>query len=414
MEAIVLLLIIVIMIYGFYLCNKTKDFFNPITTFIAPIFLGYLIFLRYYNNGVSNISLVIYFLGIVSYFIGFLLHRTVSRYKLKYNMSISKRAIYMNTNTEKIFQLVSIISLFLTFIYVLKNMFAGPFGTNFIRNLRYISLYESSKGIFATYGLVVAMTLLKIYFYKFYVENNKSKKKWLIILIIAAIISILSTVARTTIIGIVCSLYYLYSIRNKINRKSLNMNILKRINESRKGLTIIILVGFIFIIISASTNKLGEANIFSESFFFNKYMGQQIYNFDKYILNYKYTGGGYYCLGVIGKIFAAFKIIPNDIITEIGKNIGNPVYSFVSGPYVDFGIIGVILFMFIMGILNSFIYSKALKYGGYWSIFYTTCIYSNIMAFYAFQYLMSDQIYLLVLIIILQISNFKLKVRRQI
>lgn len=411
MDFIILLIILVVLLYSLYIIRKTNDFFNPISTFIFPIFVGYIIFLVYYND-VNSISLIIYGIGVLAYFFGFLFHRGLKKYPLCYNYSIISRTIFINKKTEKIYQFISLIAILITISYISRNLFSGPFGNNIIRNLRYISLYVESKGFFAIYGLVVANTLLKIYIYKYFVEHDTTRKTWIIILAFASLLSLISTFARSTILSTVVSLYYIYSLKNKTVIKKSKIKFKNRIHERFKSLFLFIIVGLVFFGIAYSTAKLGSLNIFSKDFFLNKYMGQEIFNFDKYILNHKFEGGGYYCLGIIGKILASIGLIPNDIIVEIGINIGNPVYSFISGPYVDFGILGVFLFMFLMGIFHSFVYQKSLRYGGYWSIFYTTCIYSCIMSFYAFQYLMSDQVYLLLLILILQLSNYKLIIKK--
>ena len=410
MTVILLIVIGIVLIYGLYLYYKTKDIFNPILIFIGPIFVGYFIFLwLYYDSTINNLTLIFYMVGILFYVFGFVICRVTYKYSLKFNRRLGERELVVSNCVFNLYKVISIIAIITTFAYVVKMAFAGPFGNNIIRNLRYMGNYTDNRGFVSVYGMVILKVTLEVIIYQVFVQNNKSNKKWLPLLFIGVLIGIFATVARTEIIEITIAIYYIYSANNRIYSRQLS--ILKKLKQKYKALILIILIALVFVWIVDRTGKLGSSSILDREFFLYRYLGQELKNFDSYVLGNAYSTRGYYSFGIIGKLLSAFGMGPNnELFLTIQELYHGPVCSFIAAPYADFGLLGILITMFIQGFFHSYIYMKNLQEGRYWTIIYTSCIYSNIMAFYAFQYLMSSQVYILIVIIILHIEVYQGKV----
>lgn len=393
-----------ISVYGLYIYRISKDIFNPISMFIWPITVGYIVFLSlYYSKEIQSMTLIIYLLGILSFLLGFLFHRFLQRYPFSYNTKIAEQIIWTGNTSFTVLKIIAALGVFATIAYVVRVAYAGPFGSNIIRNLRYMGNYENTRSFISKYGLVAAKVVLYIIFYQVFVNGVKKNKKWLPFLFIGVIFGLLATVARTELIDDVIALYYIYSLKNRVRHK--NLSLTERLKEKWKALLLVIAIIFLFVYIAIATEKIGNRNFLNSDFFFYRYAGQELKNFDSYILGNSFQTKGYYSLGVLGRVLAVLHLGPNnELFMEIASKYRGPVCSFISAPYADFGIVGVVITMFVQGLFHSYIYMKSLRQGGYWAIFYTTCIFSNVMAFYAFQYMMSSQVYVLLMLVFLHFS----------
>lgn len=403
MEIIILIICLLISIYGFYIYRESKDIFNPVSMFIWPITTGYIIFLAiYYDDSIKNETLIIYLIGILSFIAGFFIHRNIIKYPMSYSKSVCRKNLVINKNVFFVLKIIAIIGIIATVLYVVRTAYLGPYGSNIIRNLRYMGNYENTRSGISTYGIVVVKFILYIITYQTFVLSIKQNKKWIPLLVIGVIFGFMATIARTEFIEVIVALYYLYSVKYKVFFK--HLSIYQRLKQMWKAIVVVVFVSFIFIYIAEKTEKIGSGNFFDTEFFFFRYAGLELKNFDSYILGKSFSTLGYYSFGIIGKILNIFGLGPNnDLFIMIADRYNGPVCSFIAAPYADFGIVGVIVTMVIQGIFHSYVYMKSIRNGGYWIILYTTCIYSDLMAFYSFQYLMSSQFYVIVLIIIVHL-----------
>ncbi len=116
-------------------------------------------------------------------------------------------------------------------------------------------------------------------------------------------------------------------------------------------------------------------------------------------------------MGPLGKIFNTLGFVDSGYINGFGAPLGSfNVYSFLRDPYMDFGMSGVIIIMFIIGFFVSMLYSKSNESGGLWTIFYANYIYAIIIAFYAYQFSNTFYVYLAILMYITTLFTKKRKV----
>lgn len=405
MDFVMAIIIIVILCYGLSLSIKTKDFLNPIMSFITPIAISYIVFQIFYRKNCSDETIYIYCLGIVFFTFGFVIHRVISRYNLHYSglttYQTSRSYIRITRHFEIIFKIITIVSLVLNVIYIFKAAISGPFLTNIIRNIRYYSNYGDGKGFLTEYSMIVVKVFLCVLLYQYFVEGNHKKKIWIVICTVTSIIGIISTIARTQILNLAIIWFYIFTLgKIKKNKKSMFLS-WKTIKEKWRIILIIFLLIFSFYYIAIKTNKIGGVGIYDSNFFVNSYLGKELLNFDLYVKDFSSQGKGYYSLGWVAKILESLNIIESPHTMEyIFMRSGGAVESFIKAPYVDFGIYGVCLIMLLIGFFNGFVYKQVLTKSGYWCLFYTTCIYSNIMAFFDYQYMMSGQMYFLLVLLL--------------
>lgn len=403
MDAFVIIICLLISVYGFFIYRRTKDIFNPISMFIWPITLGYIIFLFiYYDESIKNETLVLYSFGILAFVGGFCLHRIITRYPLAYNEDVCRKELVIGETFFSVLKIIALLGIIATILYVYRTAFAGPYGSNVVRNLRYMGNYENSRSFISTYGIVVAKFVLYIIVYQVCTLDYKQNRKWIPFLVVGIVFGFMATVARTEFIEVVVAVYYIYSLKNRALSSKLTFS--QRLKERWRALLLLVIIITVFIYVADKTEKIGSSNIFNTEFFFFRYAGLELKNFNSYILGNSFSTLGYHSLGIVGKLLSAFNLGPNnELFINIAQIYHGPVCSFIAAPYADFGLIGIILTMFAQGLLHSYVYMKSMRSGGYWSILYTTCIYSDLMAFYAFQYMMSSQVYILLLIILVHL-----------
>lgn len=401
--SLTLLIIIGVFFYGLYISRKTRDYLNPIMSFAGPILVGFLFFIVYYRDDCSENTVLMYLCGIVFFVMGFVLHRTFSQYSLEYTImddNKPKSIVDVSPLFKNLFKIITLLSVLLTLRYIYSIAFQGPFGSNVIRNIRYMSNYVTEKGFITEYSMVVAKVFLCILLYQLFVQNYEGNKTWILITTAAAIVGIASTIARTQILSLAISWYYLYSLKKITNNKDTVKITWQTVKEKWYIVIAIAVIMYVFYYFAAQTSKLGSGGITSKEFFLNRYFGQELVHFEENAKGYGGSGNGYYSLGWVTKILSAIGLVKSPgILESIILRTHGAVCSFMRTPYIDFGWVGICIIMFIMGFANSFIYKRVLKRMGYWCLFYTTCIYSNIMAFFDYQYMMSGQMYFLVVLI---------------
>ena len=199
--------------------------------------------------------------------------------------------------------------------------------------------------------------------------------------------------SRTVILFAFLTILFIYSIG--IQKR-------KKFNNRLKIITCIavVMLFLCFDFIAMQTNRAIVANGDSWWVF---YFGSQFYVLD-YIIPFKGRLYGIKSLGIIGRALAKAGLLPSggrDELQVFLNSMGSPVSSFVSGPYLDYGIIGSVLVMIFYGICIGYIYKRYRRSGGLWIIAYATCVYQCVLAFYAFCFGDSMQIYIFVLLFLM-------------
>lgn len=408
---ILLLVLLLALLIGVYQKKIKNDWLNPILVFTVPLIFSYLVYLFFYYKEyqISNKTAYIYCFGIISFLIGIFLSERNTIFKKDKKCMKDFKTIPINHNLDIFLYIFSIMIGFFLIINLILLFINSGF-SNVIFHIRYEAVYGTGVSPIIEYGMVIVSlyTYIKVYNYSISTKKYKYQKRKILILLTISFLNIFISMARTAIISLGLSLYYLYTFKDKKTYQ--NKKIKSMIKMYKNNLLIFLIILTIFYFIAYSTNRLGGANFLDKNFFIYSYLGKQIMNFDKVILNFVNCGNGYYTFGFIGRFLNGLGVVNllsfNDFFNSyslIGQD--GAVYSFVGPLYFDFGTIGVIISMIMNGIFVGFLYKKSNKHMGSWTILYTTCLYSTFMSFFDYQFMMSSQLYFICLLIVLYIYN---------
>lgn len=405
MKLILMLLVCLCVLYGCCIYTITKDLCNPVLAFSMPILISYLVNLLYFDGHGYDISFstyVIYFIGVFGFVFGCSI---VYRPKKTINSrKICLTRLRVNKKLLLFFKTISIAGTIASIQFIFKGATSGVFGTNVIRNIRYYSLYISENSILGKYSIIFIEVLFCVYAYRMFVlkENTKEVKAWFGILLVEYVIAIATTMARTVILQFAIELICIYLWGNKTDK-----------SKRKRIYLCIIIAGIIALcmmqLLAITTEKATFIDEMSgsETSWLIPYFGKEFYIFDKYIYGNDFVTNGINSLGLIGRILQRLNVIGFKHSIDIP---GGQVGSFITGPYTDFGVVGVLLMTTIYGALFGFIYKKASDLSGWWVILYSACLYSCVISFYAFQFMMSSHVYILVLIILLNTISGKIMI----
>lgn len=395
-----LIVIVTTLLFAYLYSKKYKDIFNPLILFIVPIAISFIVNCIYYDpiQEISDATYQIYGTGVLSFAVGVLLCTMVPH---AYNGN--KKNITPNALVFDIYILASIIGTICAVIYIIKGSGIHAYGNNFMRNIRYYSLYVSPPSGLSKYGIIFCGVILNYLLYDVFVNGKKNKhnKRLLFTMTFMYCIFMMVTFARTVMFDLFARIiFFVYLGFAKKNKKS------RLTTNTLRFYFLIFMVGilvlFIFTFIAAKTGKSFGAGGAS---WLISYFGAEFSVFQKYILSIPGALKGGASLGVISRVLRLFPFLPQkeayaDHALHM-QGLGGPVSSFVSNPYLDFGIVGVVLIMIIYGYIISYIYLRHKHSGGIWTMFFATCIYQCIIAFFSFQFGLTSQIYEMVALLIL-------------
>lgn len=121
--------------------------------------------------------------------------------------------------------------------------------------------------------------------------------------------------------------------------------------------------------------------------FFSIYLSGPIVAFDRWILNLQMPTSGFNTFFPFLKVPGMFGLYTPPPSTEIGLRPGAfNVYTFMQGPYQDFGAAGLYAVMAVFGLVYGVVYRNVTLGKPYWLIFYSILLYPLVMAFYAYQF----------------------------
>lgn len=399
MKYILFIAVCTIALYGCYIFNKTKDLLNPIIAFTFPILVSISTNLFFYDRGNYEISFktyAIYLLGVVAFVGGCVVIMRPSKLR-----RLSKPiGLSYNYFTFMGCKCIALIGTLFSICYIFKAATCGVFGLNVIRNIRWYSLYIKQNSLIGKYSIIFIEVIFCVYSYQYFVLEKKDKKTRLCLLvsIVEYIIAIMTTMARTVILQFAIEFIYFFlcGIQNK--RKN---------NKGKYNFKLVIfglLIIYIMQLLAVRTEKALYVNEVTgkTTNWIIPYFGKQFYIFEEFISQHAWVTKGINSFGFFGRVLNRLGLLTPKYLIQIP---GGQVASFITDPYTDFGVIGVLVVMLINGMLIGYIYRHAIRYSGWWLIFYSVCLYSCIIAFYAFQFAMSSQLYFAVVTLILIIDN---------
>lgn len=389
MEYALLVFAILVVNHGIAVAKKQDEWFNPVLLFSAPILVSLVVNLIYYNRqyDISDTTYFIYFLSVMAFVVGLESGKNIS---CKVNLISGDKA--GKPSLLVLWGFTAISSVFAV-IQIIKGYSSGTYGNNLIDNVRYYTSYISGNNFFAKYGIVTADALMIYYLYRVFMakENDSRTKQKLLCSILFYMLYTATQFNRTNILYFVSVIAFFYTKRDMGRKRSKKKTII--VLAVLSGIML-----FAFNYIAVRTNK-ANLGLYGEGWWVY-YFGSQFYWFEKFSLGSNIRTYGVSSLGVLGRLLYAFGIIPEEGLAsyrQMKRLYGNPVSSFVSSPFDDFGMLGLFV-IFFYGLAIGWIYKNHRKNKRIWSMYYATCVYQCIIAFYAFQFGMTSQIYVFLLL----------------
>ena len=382
---IVLFLLLAILISLYF-----KDILNPILVLILPLSLQYGLYYFYLYEylHLSKETNSILLLSIFSFFIGFLFFVGLPMIKSRFNKEqFFERSKRDFKNSKKLLLRLGILGFIIGLFTAFKYGVSGPGG--FFFNLRYSNtITNENTGGISVYLLLLLhfITLTMIVFRK----EWKVKTKTLLFLILLLLVSAAFTMARTNVLITLSSTLGVYMLSNRYLYKK----------KTKISALVFTVVGFgiLSYLFAVGTQKISvDGNIF-----FN-YIAYPILTFDNWVLNYPYQTDGMITFAFLYKILNAIGLVEYSPI-NIGNYVGVPrgefnVFTFMSAPYLDFGLNGIIFVFLGLGMMFGFVY-KRVRYGRpYWIVLYSILLYPLIMSFFEFQFNLSSYYYYVIVIL---------------
>lgn len=373
--------------------------------FYTPLTVNFLLYYHLYRNEfqLSSYTVFLLFLGSLSFLSGYTL---ITMYYMK---SKTKDVVYPLILNSKIKTAMLIFGTIGWFTGLYEFIYFGLNGiSTFFINVRRNYMYGAGVSPISKYGTFVLFLVSCIYLYDYCDKGGSKKRKYLVLLMmLVSVSSSCFSMARTTLLAYALAYAYIYlrGLIDKVYRKQ----ILRR--QKIRQYYLALCVGFVlllvvFFLFAKNLGKAGAEKLFDKEFFLYKYLGYSLVAFDKYIKDFPGITQGYYSMGVFGKILMIFGFYKRNMLENIGAPIGEfNVYSYMSSLYLDYGLLGLVFPMLLIGLVSGMIYHKVQECSGWWTIFYANFAYALIIAFYAYQFSNTTFIYCLLFILVLSVHR---------
>ncbi len=395
MEEFIIIYFIAILGIAMIYTKITHDLLNPLILFYTPLTVNFLLYYCLYRSEskLSQYTVLLIFLGSLSFLCGYSL-TTMHHMKTK-----TQDVIYPLIINSKIKTVMLIFGIIGWFTGLYEFIYFGLNGiSSFFINVRRNYMYGAGVSPISKYGTFVLFLASCVYLYDYCEKGGGKRKKYLLLfMVLGSVSSSCFSMARTTLLAYALAYAYIYlrGLIDKVYRKKMFSR--KKIRRYYlvlcAGFIILLLIFFLFV---QKLGKAGAEKLFDKEFFLYKYLGYSLVAFDKYIKDFPGMTRGYYSLGAFGKILMLFGIYKRDMLENIGAPVGEfNVYSYMSSLYLDYGILGLIFPMFLIGTLSGILYHKVQQRSGWWTIFYANFAYALVIAFYAYQFSNTTFIYCL-------------------
>lgn len=393
MKWVLLLTEIILFLIGMIRMRRDRDIFNPFLLFSVPLLVSLIVNLLYYDPryGIEEGTYFVYFISVVAFSIGLFVG-------VKTNVTVKIRSIKSVSKPIYIFiWLFTIISSVFAVYQIIKGFHSGIYGTELsylINNVRYYTQYVDEGNFFSIYGQVTADVLMLLLMYRYFVLREQTEKKKMLLAILFYALFTATVFNRTAMLYCVCAIAFFYSQQGREYIKKQ-----KKIALVVAILFVLAILVFNYIAINTNKGTIGS----SADPWLVFYFGSEFYWLQKFALSVGFHTYGTASLGIIGRLFYKLGLLPVENVakySELLRASGNPVSSFVAAPYLDFGYLGVFILL-LCGFIYGFIYRNHRKKGDVWTLFYATCVYPLVVAFYSFQFGLSSQVYVFVILIMM-------------
>ena len=382
-----------LLLYGVIHWKKHNELFNPWILIPGPILISLVINIIYYDQKyrISSDTYLVYFLSLfvlsIGLWIGFSFRRTI-----KIN-----EGTYIPHNTRSILWALVLFTSIFALIQIYRGYSSGTYGYGLaylMNNIRYYTGYIQGNNFFSKYGIVLVDVLMLNYMYNYYLMGDQQSKKPMVLSMLFYLLFTATEFNRTNILYFVSTFGFFVLKKHK-----------EYIRQNKKPiLTSIFLFVGLLIVFNVIAQKTGKGLIGADQDpWLVYYFGSEIHWLELFAIKSGIRTNGVLSLGVFGRLLKYIGIISDaayDQYREMALVYGSPTSSFVSAPYLDFGIAGIIV-LFVYGVIIGHIYHNHLYRKNMWSIFYSTCVYQCIIAFYAFQFGLSSQIYVMVILLMI-------------
>ena len=404
MSEIVCFIFWILLILGIFAIYLHNDLLNPLTGYLLPISIGFILYYYLYRieHQVTERTLLCFSFGAICFLIGYF----VFGYFFKQKIPINKKERNKNNEILLLYKIIIFLGIIVNCIEFYKNGISGPFGNNFLRNVRWNSLYSGRKNFLGTYSTVFlhVTTCILLQYGK---TEKRCKQKFFVLLLL---FSTIFSMARSTMLQYIISIVYIcYFSKEKRGIQKKYFNIKQLLSGNIKIICLFLVVFFAFSAVALVTNKLGGGSILDKEFYLYKYLGYPIVAFDINVMAFPRISKGYYSLGPIGKVLGIFGVYHVSEFSSLG--VAGPtqfnVYSYLAAPYKDFGIIGIIVISLFLGFISGMFYWFSIRKKGEWTVFYSVYIYGILMAFYSYQFAMTYYFYIAAILILYRCVKIK-------
>lgn len=206
-----------------------------------------------------------------------------------------------------------------------------------------------------------------------------------------------SVYSRTDLLISILPIFIIF-FRIKIkNRVVLEENEKSKIRRQVLVLSIIL---FSLMFVMNSSRKVEDTSaFFSANNQIMQYIGRPLIAFDQWVVPYSNSSNQLLVFEPLNKVLLALGIFKPLNINLAPKGQFN-VYSYLRAPYMDFGVIGIAVIMFVVGIICHYFYLKYKTNNKSWIIFYSIFSYGMIMSFFDWQFFIITFIYLFIYIVL--------------
>lgn len=377
MEVLVIVILIGILFFA-YIINQF-DIFSVSSIYISMFLLSLAIVVinyNYWNETISFKSALILSLGIILFVIGDLFSTIYFKMNYKKRKGSLNPLLTRNVTHEKLliyfFIFISLLVQVLYFSYIRELAIISGFGTSGRSLLFYARQSILNNSIYYPPGWLLkfgksfvkgfAFIMIYLVSYRYFFNKKKIKLLYIVPIFIYLIQSIFST-GRTELIYLFVYTFLITVFHMKISKKwSVKSNIKTIVN----GILLVVVFLVLFRFLGYLTGKSDYLGLWDN---ISIYLGSSIIAFGIYIengsLNNVYfgeetLGGIYSALNFIGLNFPRL-YVPLESISWL--NVRTNVYTSLRRYINDYGLFGLILIQFILGLgygynFNKFKYSR--------------------------------------------------------
>ena len=221
----------------------------------------------------------------------------------------------------------------------------------------------------------------------------------MLFLIIILMINAFNVVSRTDLLITIMPLVVIWMDSN--NRKKL----INKVSVKSQILVVASILG-LSLLMNSMRSINNNYGLFDKNSSLIQYIGKPIIAFDQWILPHSNASKEILFLEPINKVLLKLELIDYDNIKLASLGQFN-VYTYLKVPYMEFGLLGVLVLMLLIGILVNYLYLKSKTGSRNWLIFYSFYSYAIVMSFFDWQFGITTYVYLILFLIGTSFINTK-------